>query len=84
MTPHDAADRPIDPANNRETERRPRRWAGWVLGLGVLFLLTTALAFGAQGYYARGREVAATAEQLRDYVPQVRVAAVKSSMASRG
>ena len=50
-----------------------------MLGLGVLFVLTTALAFGAQGYYARGREVAATAEHLRDFVPQVRVAAVKAS-----
>ena len=63
----------------RETERRPRRWGGWALGLGVLVLLTTALAFGAQGYYARAREVAATAAQLRDFVPQVRVATVEAS-----
>jgi len=79
MTPHEPADRPTDPANNRETAGKPRRWGGWVLGLGALFLLTSALAYGAQGYYARNREVAATAQQLRDFVPQVRVATVKAS-----
>ena len=42
-------------------------------------MLVAALAFGAQGYYARNREVAATAAQLRDFVPQVRVATVKAS-----
>ena len=78
MTPHDPVDRHADPANDRETERQPRRWGGWLLGLGVLFLLIGALAFGAQGYYARNQEVAATAEQLRDFVPQVRVATVKA------
>jgi RND family efflux transporter MFP subunit len=79
MTSHHLGDRHADPANDREAERKPRRWGGWLLGLGVLFLLTAALAFGAQGYYARSREVAATAAQLRDFVPQVRVATVKSS-----
>jgi len=79
MTPHDPVDRHADPANEHETERKPRRWGGWALGLGVLVLLTAALAFGAQGYYARSREVAATAAQLRDFVPQVRVATVEAS-----
>jgi RND family efflux transporter MFP subunit len=78
MTPYDPPDQHADPAKVHKTKREPRRWAGWLLGLGVLFLLTAALAFGAQGYYARNQEVAETAEQLRDFVPQVRVATVKA------
>ena len=76
MTPDDPVDRHADPANDRETARQPRRRGGWLLGLGMLFLLIGALAIGAQGYYARNQEVAATVEQLRDFAPQVRVAAV--------
>jgi RND family efflux transporter MFP subunit len=78
MTPHDPVDRHADPANVGKTERGPRRWGGWLLGFGVLFLLTAALAFGAQGYYSRNQQVEETAEQLRDFVPQVRVATVKA------
>ena len=78
MTPYDPMDRNAGPANAREAEREPRRWGGWLLGLGVLFLLIAALAYGAEGYYARNQEVAAAAEQLRDFVPQVRVATVKA------
>jgi RND family efflux transporter MFP subunit len=79
MTSHQPEDRPTDPAIGHETERRPRRLGGWLLGLGALFLVTTAVAFGAQGYYSRSREVVATAEQLRDFVPRVHVAAVQPS-----
>ena len=60
-------DRHADPANDRETERQPRRWGGWLPGLGVLFLLIAALAISAQGYYARNQEVAETAKELRDF-----------------
>ena len=78
MTPYDPMDRNAGPANAHEAESEPRRWGGWLLGLGVLFLLIAALAYGAEGYYARNQEVAAAAEQLRDFVPQVRVATVKA------
>ncbi|WP_244482980.1 efflux RND transporter periplasmic adaptor subunit [Mesorhizobium sp. Root102] len=47
--------------------------------MGALTLLTTGLAYGVQGYYSRSRELAAAAEQARDFIPQVRVAAVRPS-----
>ncbi|MFD2055446.1 efflux RND transporter periplasmic adaptor subunit [Mesorhizobium calcicola] len=79
MTPRDPPDLPADTAMDRATERPPRRGGGWLLALGALILLTTGLAYGAQGYYSRNRETAAVAEQARDFVPKVRGAAVRPS-----
>jgi RND family efflux transporter MFP subunit len=56
-----------------------RRWLGRLAGVGVTLALAAALGWGAWSHYAQRREVIATAEQSRDLVPQVRVAAVRPS-----
>jgi multidrug efflux pump subunit AcrA (membrane-fusion protein) len=61
-----------------EHDRRPgsgRR----LLGLGALLLLLCGLALGVWRDYARHLEVTAAAEQHRDFVPSVRVEAVRAS-----
>jgi RND family efflux transporter MFP subunit len=74
------------PATDRETVRPPtrrpdtrRRRGGRLLGLGVLVMLVGGLAFGAWRYFAQQREAVATSQQLRDFVPSVRVATVQAS-----
>jgi RND family efflux transporter MFP subunit len=57
---------------------RPR-WGRVLFGLGAFLLLAGGLAFGASRSYSQQREVKATAEQLRDFVPSVRVATVRAS-----
>lgn len=79
MSETDLLERPAEPATKSEPVKKPRRWGGGLFGLGVLVLLTMALAYGAQGYYSRNRQVQETAEQLRDFVPHVRVAVVQPS-----
>src|SRR5262245_64880306 len=59
--------------------RAPRRWRGRLLGLGVLLLLVGALGAGTWRHYAQARAVAETAEQRRNFVPNVRVATVQPS-----
>jgi RND family efflux transporter MFP subunit len=54
-----------------------RRWTGRLPVLAVVLLLVTTLAFGAWSHYEQHRLVIATAEQNRDLVPEVRVAAVQ-------
>ena len=49
------------------------------LGFGALLLLLGGLAIGVWRHYALHLEVAATAEEHRDFVPSVRVAAVSAS-----
>jgi RND family efflux transporter MFP subunit len=49
------------------------------LGLGAFLLLAGALALGGWGALEQQREVLATAERHRDFVPKVRVAEVKAS-----
>ena len=49
------------------------------LGFGALLLLLGGLAIGVWRHYALHLEVAATAEEHRDFVPSVRVAAVRAS-----
>ena len=66
----------------RDTEvpvRRRPSWGGRLAGLGLVLVAGTALASGAWSHYAAHREVLATAEQQRDFVPQVRVATVEPS-----
>jgi RND family efflux transporter MFP subunit len=49
-----------------------------ILGLGVLLILVSAVAAGAWSHLAQYREVKAAADQRRDFVPTVRVAAVQA------
>jgi RND family efflux transporter MFP subunit len=68
--------------------RPPRRDDGrgrsgrWLLGLGMLLVLLGGLAIGIWHHYTLHLAVAATAEQARDFVPRVRVAAVRASDAT--
>jgi len=85
MTDHDL--RALDhPARNREGSLRPpgehdrRTGSGRrLLGLGALLLLLVGLAVGVWRHYALHLEVTAAAEQHRDFVPSVRVEAVRAS-----
>ena len=53
-----------------------------LLGLGALLLLLGGLAIGVWRHYALHLEVTAAAEQHRDFVPSVRVEAVRASAAT--
>jgi RND family efflux transporter MFP subunit len=86
MNDVDTHDRQHDPAVDRKTGKPPkhradarRRWAGLLFGLGAFLLLAGGLAFGATRYYSQYQEVMATAEQVRDFVPSVRVATVRAN-----
>src|SRR3984957_11648930 len=59
--------------------RKPRRYGGALLGASVLALLLGGLAIGGWHHYQAVREAAATAQQIRTFVPSVRVAAVRDS-----
>jgi len=50
-----------------------------LLGLGALLLLFGGLAFGVWRHYVRHLDVTAVAQQHRDFVPTVRVEAVRAS-----
>ena len=89
IDPFDRVQTPaVDP--EVEIERRPplrpqkprRRW-GRLVCILFLVLFAGALGVGAWGYYAQERAVAATTEQRRDFVPQVRVATIRASDGDR-
>jgi RND family efflux transporter MFP subunit len=72
-------------ATDEKTEASPtsdkgthRVW-GRRLGLGLLLLLLGALAWGTWRHFALYRQVLDTAEDLRNFVPTVRVGEVKAS-----
>jgi hypothetical protein len=73
------------PARNRDAQRpsgeHDRRSGSGrrLLGLGALLLLLGGLAIGVWRHYALHLEVTAAAEQHRDFVPSVRVEAVRAS-----
>src|SRR5271169_366863 len=73
------------PASGRDTrlsagEHDRRGGSGRrLLGLGALLLLLGGLAVGVWRHYALHLEVTAAAEQHRDFVPNVRVEAVRAS-----
>jgi len=58
--------------------RRRRGYGGALLAGGVLLLLTGGLAMGGWRHYQAERDVAATAQQSRSFVPDVSVAAVRA------
>jgi RND family efflux transporter MFP subunit len=66
----------------KDSSDAQRRRGARLFGLGTFALLAAALAFGASRSYSQQREVTATAEQVRDFVPSVRVATVRASDAT--
>ena len=80
-------DRRERPPVERETRDSPkqrgrRRWGGRLFALGGIFALAGGLVVGTLGYLSRQQQVMAAAEQARDFVPDVRVAAVEPSPAA--
>jgi RND family efflux transporter MFP subunit len=72
----------VDRKSGKAPEDRPkirRRGGGLLIGLGAFLLLAGALVFGGSRSYSQQQKVAATAEQIRDFVPSVRVATVQAS-----
>jgi hypothetical protein len=49
------------------------------LGFGALLVLAAGLAIGVQQHYRQHLDVAAAAEEQRDFVPRVRVARVRAT-----
>jgi RND family efflux transporter MFP subunit len=75
-----------EPPIERKTESAPsphdkagRRRGGWRLGIAAVLLLTGGLGYGGWRDYTQRSEVAATAQQQRDFVPDVLVGQVRSS-----
>jgi RND family efflux transporter MFP subunit len=69
-------------AGTRSSKHRPRkrrRWAGRLFTLGGFLMLGCGIAFGAWARYSQQQQVMATAEQSRDFVPSLQVAAVEPS-----
>jgi len=77
-------DRP-DPETNRVVtlpnapRKRRRRYGGALFGASALLLLAGGLATGGWHHYQAALEVAATAQQARIVVPDVRVASIRAS-----
>jgi RND family efflux transporter MFP subunit len=75
-----------EPAIGRKTEKTPndrpdtrRRWSRLLFGGGAFFLLAVGLAFGTSRSYSQQREVIATADHAREFVPSFRVVTVRAS-----
>jgi hypothetical protein len=64
---------------NAPKQRRRRRWGGRLFAFGGFLLLAGGLSLGARGSYSQQRQVMATAEQERDFVPSLRVETVAAS-----
>jgi RND family efflux transporter MFP subunit len=60
-------------------KQNARRGSGWTLAAGAAILLGGGLGYGAWHDYAQRQQVAATAQQQRDFVPNVLVGEVKAS-----
>jgi RND family efflux transporter MFP subunit len=88
MNEVDIYDRDHESAIARKIGKAPkdhpatRRWGRRVFGIGAFLLLAGGLALGASRSYSQQREVMATAEQIRNFVPSVRVATVQASGAT--
>jgi RND family efflux transporter MFP subunit len=86
FTGHPRDVQPIDrdaqsPGTTRARARR--RWGVRLFAAGALLSLAGGVALGAWGHYSRQKEVMATAEQERDFVPDVRVATIEGSPSTR-
>ena len=73
-----------DPETDRAVElpnaaHKPRRYGGAPLGAGALLLLVGGLGIGGWRHYQAELDAAATAQQIRTFIPNVRVAAVRDS-----
>ena len=74
------ADRDAESVQKSKGRKSSRRLRGAsILTAAMLLLLPGSLVAGAVRHYRGAQSVAATAEQRRDFVPRVRVAAVKPS-----
>jgi RND family efflux transporter MFP subunit len=60
-------------------DRAAYRRMGRLLGIGAVVVLASGLTYGAWQAYERYRDVMATTEQHRNFVPTLRVADVKAS-----
>src|SRR5262245_66349329 len=73
------------PETDRETEREapptPTRThrGGRIAAVGLVLVISGALASGAWSHYTQQQQTAAIAKEERDFVPDVRVAAVEPS-----
>jgi RND family efflux transporter MFP subunit len=83
---NDTCNRQREPAVGRKSEKAPndcpdtqRRWSRLLFGGGAFLLLAAGLAFGTSRSYSQQREVIATADHAREFVPSVRVATVGAS-----
>ena len=83
---NDIRNRQHEPAIGRKTEKTPndrpdtrRRWSRLLFGGGAFFLLAVGLAFGTSRSYSQQREVIATADHAREFVPSFRVVTVRAS-----
>jgi RND family efflux transporter MFP subunit len=74
--PDPGTERAVAPANPRLKRPGTR---GALVGASVLLLLTAGVALGGWRHYQARRDVAATAQQSRTFVPEVSVAAVSAS-----
>jgi RND family efflux transporter MFP subunit len=75
-------DREIVPPGDRgapASARKPHPLGRWVFGICTLLPLTGGLAFGAWQHYADARAVMTTAQEQRDFVPNVHVAPVRAN-----
>jgi RND family efflux transporter MFP subunit len=59
--------------------REPRRYGGALLGTSVLLLLAGGLGIGGWRHYQADLDAKAIAQEVRTFVPKVRVAAVRAS-----
>jgi RND family efflux transporter MFP subunit len=59
--------------------RKPSRFAGWLFGLAAALVLASGVAYGALRHYGEERAVMATAQEQRDFVPNVQTAQVRAS-----
>ena len=78
---HDVVARDLDGATEQPLKRADarRRWGGRLFALAAFLALAASLALGAARAYSRHQQVMATAAQVRDFVPNVRVATVHAS-----
>jgi RND family efflux transporter MFP subunit len=85
-TPVQSSQPPAVPGSHKPDANTPAvgsTHGGRLFAIGVAVLLLGALAIGFWRHYTLHAQVMATAEQRRDFVPTVRVAAVRASGSSR-